>query len=149
MNIDAAIRVSNQTAGLGMVIRDFRSKVVAAAVQKVPYKGIVACMEAEAVNLGIQVAQNSKFLPMIIDSDSKEVVDLSQNKKGTNSEIFWTITSIRVSLRSLNSSIIHFVPRHCNSTAHALAQKAFDFDSLSVWLGTFPAEVRLLLSDFL
>lgn len=82
VNVDTTIRVSNQIAGLGVVIRDSRSKVVAAAVQRVPYKGSVACMEAEAVSLGIQVAKNAKFLPMIIESDSKEVVDLSQNKKG-------------------------------------------------------------------
>lgn len=88
MNVDTAIRVSNQTAGLGVVIRDSRSKVVAAAVQRVPYKGSVACMEAEATSSCIQVAKNAKFLPMIIESDSKEVVDLSQNKKGTKAEIY-------------------------------------------------------------
>lgn len=40
-------------------------------------------MEEEAINLGIQVAQNAKFLPMIIESDSKEVVDLARNTKGS------------------------------------------------------------------
>lgn len=45
-------------------------------------------MEAEAINLGIQVAQNAKLLPMIIESDSKEVVDLARNMKGSKSEIF-------------------------------------------------------------
>lgn len=85
VNINAAIRSSNQTTGLRVMIRDSRSKVVAIVVQRVPCKGTVACMEAEAINLGIQVAQNIKFLPMIVESDSKEVVVLSQNKKRTKS----------------------------------------------------------------
>jgi len=34
VNVDAAIRPLNQTIGLGVVIRDSRAKVVAAAVQK-------------------------------------------------------------------------------------------------------------------
>lgn len=71
VNVDAAIRSSNQTTGLGVMIRDSKSKVVAIVVQMVPCKGTVAYMEAEVVNLGIQVAQNIKFLPMIVESDSK------------------------------------------------------------------------------
>ena len=77
VNVDAVIRSSNQTGGLGVVIRDSEGIVVAAAVQRIPYKGTVARIEAEVVNLGIQVAQNDKLLPMIIESDSKEVVDLA------------------------------------------------------------------------
>lgn len=77
VNVDAAIRSSNQTTGLGVVIRDSEGIVVAAAVQRIPYKGTVACIEAKVVNLAIQVAQNAKLLPMIIESDSKEVVDLA------------------------------------------------------------------------
>lgn len=102
MNVDAAIRFSNQTAGLGVVIRNSRGKVVAAAVEKVLYKGNVDCMEAEAVNFGIQVAADANFLPMIIELDSKEVVDLSCNGKGSKTEIFWIITTIQASLKRLN-----------------------------------------------
>ncbi|KDO37898.1 hypothetical protein CISIN_1g042834mg, partial [Citrus sinensis] len=80
VNVDAAIKLSDQTAGLGVIIRDSRGKAVAATVQKVSFRGDVAYMEAAAVNLGIQVAQNAKFLPIIVESDSKEVVDLARNR---------------------------------------------------------------------
>lgn len=40
-------------------------------------------MEAEAINYGIWVAQNANFMPIILESDSKEVVDLSCNRKGS------------------------------------------------------------------
>ncbi|XP_024033460.1 uncharacterized protein LOC112095589 [Citrus clementina] len=63
VNVDAAINVSNQKAGLGVVIRNSVGKVVAAAVQGAPYKGDVACMEAEAVLFGIQSAQQAAVFP--------------------------------------------------------------------------------------
>ena len=64
-------------------------ETIAATVQKVGLKGDVAYMEVEADNLGIQVAQIVKRQPMIVESDSKEVVDLARNKKGCLLEIFW------------------------------------------------------------
>lgn len=114
VNVDAAIKLSDQTAGLGVIIRDSGGKAVAAAVQKVSFEGDVAFMEAAAVNLGIQVAQNAKFLPIIVESDSKEVVDLARNRKGCLSKIFWQISAIQASLKSLNQSQIQHVSRACN-----------------------------------
>lgn len=88
-NVDAAIIRSNLTVGLRVIIRDSRGETIAAEVQKVGLKGDVAYMEAEAVNLGIQVAQIVKRQPMIVESDSKEVVNLARNRKGCLLEIFW------------------------------------------------------------
>lgn len=59
-------------------------------------------MEAEAVNLGIQVAKNVGYLRLIIELDLKEVVDLSCNRNESKSEIFSMIEAIRASLKSLN-----------------------------------------------
>ncbi|GAY62607.1 hypothetical protein CUMW_219180 [Citrus unshiu] len=53
VNVDVAIKLSDQTAGLGVIIRDSGGKAVAAAVQKVSFRGDVVYMEAAAVNLGI------------------------------------------------------------------------------------------------
>ncbi|KAH9735301.1 polyubiquitin 3 [Citrus sinensis] len=104
VNVDVAIKLSDQTAGLGVIIRDSGGKAIAAAVQKVSFRGDVVYMEAAAINLGIQVAQNAKFLPIIVESDSKEVVDLARNRRGCLSEIFWQISAIQASLKSLNQS---------------------------------------------
>ncbi|KAH9678148.1 putative non-LTR reverse transcriptase [Citrus sinensis] len=132
---------------LGVIIRDYGGKAVAAAVQKVSFRGDVAFMEAAAVNLGIQVAQNAKLLPIIVESDFKEVVDLTRNRKGCLSEIFWQISAIQASLKSLNQSQIQHVSRACNIIAHALAHLALNYDNLVVWVETFPAEILLLISD--
>ena len=100
VNVDAAINVSNQKAGLGVVIRNSMGKVVAAAVQGAPYRGDVACMEAEAVLFGIQSAQQAAVFPIIIESDSKEVVDLSLKKKINKTEIECKIAEIQANLEN-------------------------------------------------
>lgn len=56
VNGHAAIKISDQQAGLGAVIRNSRGKIVAAAVKSVIYRGNVTSMEAEAVLFGIQNA---------------------------------------------------------------------------------------------
>ncbi|KAH9769616.1 reverse transcriptase domain-containing protein [Citrus sinensis] len=146
VNVDAAIRPSNQTAGLGVVIRDSRAKVVAAAVQNTIYKGDVDCMEAEAIIFGIQVAQNTNFLPLIIESDSKEVVNLACNRKGSRTEIFWKIATIQDSLKRLSRVQIQHVSRSFNRIAPGLAKKALEYESSVVWLGNYPDEILLLLA---
>lgn len=97
--MDAAIQMSDSKAGLGVVIGDSSGKIISAAVQRICFKGNVACMEAEAVLYGIQVAQQAKCMPFIIESDSLEVVELSLNRKGSMSEIVWIIKDIQASLK--------------------------------------------------
>lgn len=58
-------------------------------------------MEVEAVNYGIWVAQNANFMPIILELDSKEIVDLSCNRKGSKTQNFWIIDTIQARLRSL------------------------------------------------
>lgn len=97
-----------------MVIKDSRGKVVAATVQMVLYKGNVDCMEAEVVNFDIQVAQNANFMPMIIEPDSKEVVDLSCNRKGSITIIFWTVATIQASLNGVHPTCSERFQYYCS-----------------------------------
>lgn len=104
-------------------------------------------MEAEAVSLGIQVAQQIKCLPLVIESDSKEVVDLSCNRKSSKLEIFWIIETIQANLKNLNQSKIQFVPRVCNVVAHSLAKIALNYNTRVVWLESFPADIMFCLCE--
>lgn len=148
VNVDAAINVPNQKAGLGAVIRNFSGRVVAATIQGVAYRGNVACMEAEAMLLGIQSAQQANCFPRIIESDSKEVVDLSLNKKSSKTEISWKITEIQARMKNQNSSSITYVPRGCNYIAHFIAKVALDFESQVLWLENFLEQIMCLFSKF-
>ena len=141
--MDAAIQMLDAKAGLGVVIRDSTGKIISAAVQRICFKGNVACMEAEAVLYGIQVAQQPKCIPFIIESDSLEVVELSLNMKGSMSEIVWIIKDIQASLKIQSKS------RLCNAIAHSLAKVDLEHEYPVLWLEEFPIQIMLLFSKFI
>lgn len=80
-------------------------------MQKVFFKGDVANMEAEAVIFGFQVAQQTNCMPSIIESDCKEVVELSVGKRSSRTEICWNIEEIQAKLQNQNYFSIQHVPR--------------------------------------
>lgn len=113
--------IEDQVAGLGVVVADSNGNMVAAAFQKEVFQHSVAFMEAEAVKLGIHIAQSAGCSPLILESDSQEVVGLIQNKKGSKTEIFWTVLTIQDNLARMSQSRIQHVRRECNTIAHAFS----------------------------
>ena len=105
-------------------------------------------MEAEAVLFGIQVACQAKCDPIIIESDSLEVVELSLQRKSSMAEICWAVEQIQACLKNQSRASIQFVLRNCNVVAHSLAKVALGFESHVVWLKDFPIQIMLLLSKF-
>lgn len=73
----------NELAGLGAVIRNYKGEVVAAAVNTAKNFGDVEMAEAKAVLWGIQAALKAGADSVIIESDSKGVIELINNKGGT------------------------------------------------------------------
>lgn len=138
VNVYATIKISYQKPGLGTVIRNSRGKIVAAAVKKVTYRGNVTSMEAEVVLFGIQNAIQANCMPMIIESDSTEVVELSLRRKSSLTEIAWTIEEIQTMLKSLNSSRIQYVSRDYNVIADSIVKLALSFEIPDLWLENFP-----------
>lgn len=147
VNVDAAIKMSDQQAGLGIVIKSSRGNTIAAAVERIPFQGNVACMEAEAALFGLQKFIQVNCVPIIIESDSSEVVDLSLSRKDSMTEIGWTIAEIQKLLKSQNLSRIQHAPRECNVVADSLAKLALKFESPALCLEKFPDDVLMLLSD--
>ncbi|KAH9679641.1 putative reverse transcriptase/RNA-dependent DNA polymerase [Citrus sinensis] len=148
INVDAAVNVKDQIAGLGVIIRNSNGEVVAAAIQRSFFQLSSTHMEAEAVILGIKSAQRAGFSPMIIETDSQEVVDLTLSKKVSITETSWIIADIQESIQSSNQFSIQYTPRECNVTAHDLAKKALEFENSVFWEGSFPPQIVSLFPSF-
>lgn len=73
--------------GLGVIIRNSDSKCVAVAMKPSKFHRNVAFAEAEAINFGVEIAKKAGCIPLIIESDSQEAVDLVLSKTGTRTEI--------------------------------------------------------------
>ncbi|KAH9689005.1 reverse transcriptase domain-containing protein [Citrus sinensis] len=149
VNVDAAIQMAGLKAGLRAVVRNSNGKIITAAVKKVCFQGTVASMEAEAVIFGIQVAQQVEYLPMIIESDSTEVVELVWSRKSSLTEVSWAVKEIKQQLQISNAFSLQYVPRKCNAIAHAIAKVALDFENSVIWLEEFPVKIMMLLSNFI
>ncbi|KAH9715816.1 putative reverse transcriptase/RNA-dependent DNA polymerase [Citrus sinensis] len=87
INVDAATNVEAKTVGLGAIIRDDKGRVVAAAVKPSRLSWDVQFAEAEAVELGLQVAKEAQLTSIIIETDYQEVAGLVNHKKGSKTEI--------------------------------------------------------------
>lgn len=75
---DAATKFKEHVAGLGVVIRNSEGNFVAAQKQ-VKYYGDVT-----AIKLGIEVAEATNCVPLIIESDCQVAVDLAIGRKSGN-----------------------------------------------------------------
>ena len=102
MNVDAVIKSQEQYLGLGIAIRNHKGDFVATAVKKSSFYGNVASVEAEAVDWGLKIVEKEACIPLIMESDSKGVVDLITRKKKSNLEIGWTISEVQQRLKRLS-----------------------------------------------
>ncbi|XP_024038325.1 uncharacterized protein LOC112097362 [Citrus clementina] len=94
VNVDAAIDHQSQRAGLGVVIRNDKGDVVAAAIKPSSFNGDVPFAEAEAIEWEMQMAKRAGITAVILESDCQAAIDLANNRKGSKSEIFWVISEI-------------------------------------------------------
>lgn len=148
VNVDAAVREEQDKEGLGVVIRNSEGKCVAAAMKPSTFSGSVAFAEAEATKLGLEIAESAGCMPLIIETDSQEVVDLVLNRKSTRTEIFWIISEIQERIKRLQQAKIQYESRNCNGVAHSLAKAALEQDSFVSWLDNIPETFLYLSSEF-
>ncbi|KAL5845699.1 hypothetical protein ACOSQ3_009223 [Xanthoceras sorbifolium] len=81
LNTDAALMSSKETAGLGVVVRDSLWFVLLAAVKPVVGDFSPEVAESMAVFFGLQVAMESEFKDLEVETDAANVVHLV---KGTS-----------------------------------------------------------------
>ena len=80
---------------MGIVIRNSEGKLIAAAVKPTKWLDRVDYAEAEATKLGLEVAESAGCLPLIVETDSKEVADLVLARKSIKAEIFWIVPEVQ------------------------------------------------------
>lgn len=91
INVDAAINSKGQVAGLGAVIEDSNSKIVAAGIKQTRLKENVSFAEAEAIEWGLKVARRAALSSLIVETDCLEVAEPVNKTKGSRTGIRWII----------------------------------------------------------
>lgn len=83
INVDAAIDGENRLAGLWAAIRNHKGELVGATVNTVKSLGDVEMNEARVVLWGMQAAFKAGAISIVLESDSKGVIELINNKRGS------------------------------------------------------------------
>ena len=71
-----------------------------------------------------QIAEHVGCIPVIMESDLQEVVNLISCKKSTRTEIFWVVAEVQDQIKRIKQVKMQYTPRKCNNVAHSLAKLA-------------------------
>ncbi|KAH9791678.1 hypothetical protein KPL71_003847 [Citrus sinensis] len=138
-----------QRTGLGIVIRNPEGKVVAAAMKTTIFLDKVDFAEAEAIQFGLEIAEHAGCIPVIMESDSQEIVSLMSYKKSTRAEIFWVVAEVQDRIKSLKHVKVQYTPRNCNSVAHSLAKLALELNDFVYWVDDIPTQFLYLFTELM
>ena len=148
-NVDAVVKTDQQRTGLGIVIRNPEGKVVAAAMKTTIFLDKVDFAEAEAIQFGLEIAEHAGCIPVIMESDSQEIVSLMSYKKSTRAEIFWVVAEVQDRIKSLKHVKVQYTPRNCNSVAHSLAKLALELNDFVYWVDDIPTQFLYLFTELM
>ncbi|KAK0606076.1 hypothetical protein LWI29_033909 [Acer saccharum] len=118
VNVDAAVKNGHIRCGIWVVVA-----------------------EATAILYGIRFAAFAGFLPAVIDSDAKSVMDIINSGVVPRTEIGLVIQDI-LSLLSCFPISVFFISRKANMVAHCLTHVAFSSGSSLACMGSLPPNVE-------
>ena len=145
INTDAAIREADRLVGTGALVRVSVGNVLTCAVQRFETCFDPATADAFAILQGLRLAVDGGFLPAVLESDAKGVVELINSGSCIFSDIGVVISDI-VALASTSNISIVFIPRKANEAAHALAKLALSFSSVHLWQESCPPYLESFIS---
>ncbi|KAF7806916.1 reverse transcriptase [Senna tora] len=137
MNVDIAMKNSGEGSA-GGVFRDHEGMCVGAFSSSIPAMMDVALMEAIGIKKGIEVAREGRITHLVIESDSKLVVDMLYSSCTHMSRLSNICRSILELCSQFDECEIRWVPRSCNSSADCMARAALSFPGDKVWPDSIP-----------
>ncbi|KAK7840646.1 putative ribonuclease h protein [Quercus suber] len=143
-NFDAAVFKSENLAGLGVVIRDWRGEAIGALTTSVPLAQTVAELEALACRRAVQFAREIGLTQVMFEGDSSTVIQAVQEGSSNVLPYGHVIEDIRMLALEFQSSVFTHVSRAYNVVADALAKKAKTCRGTQVWLEELPEDIASL-----
>jgi len=142
--VDEAIPAVNGHSGIGIVIWDWESQIVAAVSMPLSGKFAVEETEALAMEKGAILAVELGLENVILEGDSMQTVQAVKDKdcKGLAGNI---ISGIILELSNFRRAEVRHISRYGNKIAHELAQQAKRSGELKSWTGTTPEIIADLL----
>ncbi|XP_058198346.1 uncharacterized protein LOC131313866 [Rhododendron vialii] len=117
----------------GVVIRDANGMFMAAASRCLSWCKSPELAEAMAVRRGVQVGLQLGLNAVMVESDSKAVIDMINGHTVVSQSVNSTIHDVKVLSNDFQSCMFLFARRSSNSVAHTLASKGLGGLDCSLW----------------
>ena len=140
-NYDGAVFKSSNTAGLGVVIRDWRGDILGVMAVRIPLPHSVPEVEALACRHAVSFAVDLGLQEIIFEGDSaiiNQAITSGLSSPALYGHIVDDVFHLTLQLRSRKFSQ---VPRCCNKVADAFAKKARDGLDFKVWVDDVPGDI--------
>jgi hypothetical protein len=146
LNTDGAF-VSSIEAGMGMVLRDHHGAVVAAACREAIKCRDATDAELMAIEEGVHLALMWTTLPIVVETDCAEAIDLIRESTPNTSIYAFRVSSIRELLKESNIKLDK-VSHDANVASHELAKIGRIEHRSAVWFVDLPLTVsRAIIQD--
>jgi ribonuclease HI len=149
VNYDGAVFSDSNAAGIGVIVRNHQGEVMGSLSQRIPFPHSVEALEASAARSAIQFAKDLGFTKIVLEGDSKTVVDAFLLRDPCTTIYGHIIEDIKQTAQSLQSVLFLHTKREGNVMAHLLAKRAHQNKPFEAWLESVPSElVSKLCTDF-
>ena len=126
------------SGAIGAVARDAEGEFLMAMTRRLPAVASALAAEAEALRAGVQLIHTVTNGPMMLETDSLEVVALWNNRATQRSEFTPIFDDIQDLASSFSSFCIMHVKRTANMAAHACAHFVAS-SAFEVWANDAPS----------
>ncbi|PRQ21155.1 putative RNA-directed DNA polymerase [Rosa chinensis] len=147
VNIDGAFDQGTRRGGLGIVVRDADSTVVAGACGQCSDVLQPLVVEALASRLACKLVEENSLAPVIFESDCLQLVQAIQTDGDDTSQLGRIVDDISLSISYLAGSFFSHVYRESNMLAHKLAKYALVSGLQISWSGHVPPGVSNLFCN--
>jgi ribonuclease HI len=145
LNVNGAFSPSGG-AGIGMLLWDHQGDVIMVACRTLQECRDATEAELCAVEDGVKLALQWTQLPVIVETDCSEVLELLNEGTPNSSVHAFRISAIRELLRERNFSIVK-MSRDVNMASHELARLGRVHKRTHVWLMDFPQEISEVITS--
>ena len=143
VNFDAALFNHSNSAGLGVIVRDWRGVSLGALSMLTPLASSVADMEALACLRAVQFAAELELQRVIVEGDSATIIAAVSQGRSLLSSFGNIVDDVQCLLSNFSS--VKF--SHVNVVAGALAKKVTSIVGCHVWPDALPLDIAALV-DF-
>ncbi|XP_026438987.1 uncharacterized protein LOC113337540 [Papaver somniferum] len=146
INIDGSYSYSNNTGGIGLMVRNFAGEHQAAECIYLTDVGSAAQAECMGLWEAVKLAQSLNMKKVHFELDAKTVVEAVNN----NVSIDWQLLNFVKDIQSFFSSFsfwkCSYIPKESNKVADILSKLARENDLSIAWSSYSPLEIRAQLA---